>query len=147
MSGLHCACSTQPQGRPHCVGQASQPASASQLSRAPHLSVTLLCISEMNKQTLANPESIWQVLQTTGREREHEISLQVGGEVECKTDVEELVEYLLAVAKPLAAFLLDEFLNPLICFGKDKATLLELIITNLCFQKCQHVIYRVHFLH
>lgn len=76
---------------------------------------------------------------TTEREREHKTSLQVGGEVECKSDAEELVEYLLAVAKPLAAFVLDEFLNPLICFAKDTATFLELIITNLCFQKCQNV--------
>lgn len=50
------------------------------------------------------------------------------------------MEYLLAAAKPLAALLLEEFLNPLICFAKDKARLLELIITNLCFQKCQNVI-------
>ena len=66
--------------------------------------------------------------------------MQVGGEVKCASDAEELVEYLLAVAKPLAALLLDEFLNPLICSAKDKAMLLELIITNLCFQKCQNVI-------
>lgn len=71
---------------------------------------------------------------------------QVGGEVKCERDVEELVEYSLAAAKPLAAFLLDEFLNPLICFAKDKATLLELIITNLCFQKCQNVTQRECFL-
>lgn len=72
--------------------------------------------------------------------------LKLRGEVKCESDVKEIVEYLLAVAKPLAAFLLDEFLNPLICFAKDKATLLELIITNLCFQKCQNVIYREYLL-
>lgn len=66
--------------------------------------------------------------------------LQFRGEVKCESDVEEIVEYLLAVGKPVAAFLLDEFLNLLICFAKDKATLLELIITNLYFQKCQNVI-------
>lgn len=81
-----------------------------------------------------------------GKEKDRETLLQVGGEVKCKSNVEELVEDLLAVAKPLAAFLLDEFLNPLICFGKDKATLLELIITNLCFQKCQNMIYGVYFI-
>lgn len=64
----------------------------------------------------------------------------------CKSDVEDLVEYLLAVAKPLAVWLLDEFLNPLICIAKDKTTFLELIITNLCFQNCQNVIYREYFL-
>lgn len=52
------------------------------------------------------------------------------------------MEHLLAVAKPLAAFLLDDILNPLICFVRDKAMLLELIITNLCLQKCHNVIQR-----
>lgn len=80
-----------------------------------------------------------------GRERAQEVG-QVGGEVECKRAVEELVEYSLAAAKPLAASLLGGFLNPLLCFTKDKATLLELIITNLCFQKCQNVIQREYFL-
>lgn len=97
----------------------------------------LVNISEARQQILTNLKNIWWVKKkkkTTEREREHETSLQVRGEVECKSDAEELVEYLLAVAKPLAAFVLDEFLNPLICFAKDTATLLELIITNLCFQ-------------
>lgn len=97
-----------------------------------------------NKQTKSN-KLIREYLaskkpKTTERQGEHKTSLQFRDEVKCESDVQEIVEYLLAVAKPLAAFLLDEFLNPLICFAKDKAKLLELIITNLCVQKCQNVI-------
>lgn len=96
-----------------------------------------------NKQTKSNKLREYlasKKLKTTERHGEHKTLLQFRDEVKCESDVEEIVEYLLAVAKPLAAFLLDEFLNPLICFAKDKAKLLELIITNLCFQKCQNVI-------
>lgn len=42
--------------------------------------------------------------ETTKRQGEHEILLQFRGEVKCESDVEEIAEYLLAVAKPLAAF-------------------------------------------